>query len=95
MLNRVMVKIGTIERLKEFSKIVTSFDSDINIYYDEVNYYDAKSILAVMALDVLKPRMLEIISDDQNEIATFLNKMERFIAWLLYFAAHRVLESLP
>ena len=80
MLNRVMVKIGTIERLKEFSKIVTSFDSDINIYYDEVNYYDAKSILAVMALDVLKPRMLEIISDDQNEIATFLNKMERFIA---------------
>lgn len=78
--NKIMIKIGTIERLKDFSKVVTSFDSDVNIYYDEINYYDAKSILAVLALDMLKPRMLEIVTDDQNEIASFLNKMERFKA---------------
>ena len=78
--NRIMIKIGTIERLKDFSRVVTSFNSDVNIYYDEINYYDAKSILAVLALDMLKPRMLEILTDDQNEIAEFLNKMERFRA---------------
>lgn len=77
--NKVYIKIGTIEKLKEFSSIVTSFDSDVNIYYDDRNYYDAKSILAVLALDMMKPRMVEIVTDNQNEIARFLNAMEAFL----------------
>ena len=76
--NRAAIKIGTIDRLKEFSKVVITFDSDINIYYDEKNYYDAKSIMAVFAVDMTQERIVEIMSHDQNEIARFQNEMERF-----------------
>jgi len=74
----VLINLDTFEKIKQFAPIVTSFESDVNIYHSS-GYYDAKSIMAILALDVSKPRLVEIISDDEAEIALFIEKLKPFM----------------
>lgn len=75
----VTINIDTIETLKDFANEVLKFDSDINIYHDHGTYYDAKSIMAIFALGLDAPHYLEIISDNEEEIARFKDVMQKFI----------------
>lgn len=72
-----LIDLDSMDDIKDFANLVVTYDSDINIYR-ESNMYDAKSILAIFALDTNVPRYVEIISDDQDEIAKFKNDMKRF-----------------
>lgn len=72
-----LIDLDSMDDIKDFANLVVTYDSDINIYRGS-NMYDAKSILAIFALDTNVPRYVEIISDDQDEIARFKNDMKRF-----------------
>lgn len=72
-----LIDLDSMDNIKDFANLVVTYDSDINIYRGS-NMYDAKSILAIFALDTNVPRYVEIISDDQDEIARFKNDMKRF-----------------
>lgn len=72
-----LIDLDSMDDIKDFANLVVTYDSDINIYRGS-NMYDAKSILAIFALDANVPRYVEIISDDQDEIARFKNDMKRF-----------------
>lgn len=72
-----LIDLDSMDDIKDVANLVVTYDSDINIYRGS-NMYDAKSILAIFALDTNVPRYVEIISDDQDEIAKFKNDMKRF-----------------
>lgn len=73
----VFIRINDIDMLKVFASVVNSFESDINIYHG-AGYYDAKSIMAVLAIDTSQGRKIEIVSDDEIEIERFIKEMEAF-----------------
>lgn len=73
----ILINIDTFDKIKKLARIVTAFESDINIYHGS-SYYDAKSIMAIIALDLSKPRYIEIVSDNQEEINRFLEQMKQF-----------------
>lgn len=77
MSRETLVNLNTAKKLNEFSKIVSNFKSDINIYSGAA-YYDAKSIMALLSLDRSKPKKIEIISNDEEEIKRFHENMEVF-----------------
>lgn len=58
-----LIDLDSMDDIKDFANLVVTYDSDINIYRGS-NMYDAKSILAIFALDTNVPRYVEIISDD-------------------------------
>lgn len=73
----VLINISTWDKLKKFAQIVSSFESDINIYNGS-SYYDAKSIMAIIALDISLPRHIEIVSNNEEEIKRFIDAMKEF-----------------
>lgn len=75
----VLIKLNDWNELKEFAQTICKFESDINIYHDS-NYWDAKSIMALMALDISKSRYVEIVSNSVEEINSFKEQMEKFRA---------------
>ena len=75
--NSVLIKINDWETLKNFASVVSKIESDVNIYHGS-GYYDAKSILAIIALNMDKPRYVEIISNDESEINSFKEQMKVF-----------------
>lgn len=75
--NSVLIRLNQIKDIQKFANIVTKYESDINIYCGS-NAYDAKSIMAIFALDTSQPRYVEIISNDIEEVNTFAMQMEQF-----------------
>ena len=65
------------EDLKEFIKITTSFESNIDMIKDRY-VIDAKSLLGVMSLDFTQPTMVVIHSVNEDEIVRFYDAMKRF-----------------
>lgn len=76
--NSVLIKINDFTDIRKFANAVTKFESDINIYYNDSKYYDAKSIMAVFALDMSQPKYIEIISNNKDEILKFKESMAEF-----------------
>ena len=75
--NSVLICINTFEELKRFANIVTRFKEDINIYNGS-DFYDAKSIMAVLALSLGQNRYVEIISNDEETVNEFKILMSSF-----------------
>lgn len=63
--------------LKEFVKVTESFESDIDIVKDRY-IIDAKSIMGILSLDFSKDISVVIHSNNEDEIAKFLETMKRF-----------------
>lgn len=76
-LKTVSVKINDLGILKKFAFVVSQFESDINIIKGRIKY-DAKSIMGVLAIDTSSGVMVEILSDDEEEIKRFVEAMEEF-----------------
>lgn len=74
----MMIKINDFASIKRFADVVTQFESDVDIYHTNTKFFDAKSILAVIALDISKARWIEIVSDDNEEVNKFLEAMKEF-----------------
>ena len=75
-MNGIKIKLKY-EDLKEFIKITTSFESNIDIIKDRY-VVDAKSFLGVLSLDFTQPTMVVIHSVNEDEIVRFYDEMKRF-----------------
>ena len=75
-MNGIKIKLKY-EDLKEFIKITTSFESNIDIIKDRY-VVDAKSLLGVLSLDFTQPTMVVIHSVNEDEIVQFYGEMKRF-----------------
>ena len=74
--NGIKIKLKY-EDLKEFIKITTSFEANIDIIKDRY-VVDAKSLLGVLSLDFTQPTMVVIHSVNEDEIVRFYDVMKRF-----------------
>ena len=75
-MNGIKIKLKY-EDLKEFIKITTSFESNIDIIKDRY-VVDARSIMGIMSLDFTQPTMVVIHSVNEDEIVRFYDEMKRF-----------------
>lgn len=73
-----VILINTIERVKRFTQQVSSLDTDVDIVSGRY-IVDAKSIMGVFSLDILKPLTVIIHSEDEEEINKFNEIMEEFL----------------
>ena len=75
-MNGIKIKLKY-EDLKEFIKITTSFEANIDMIKDRY-VVDAKSLLGVLSLDFTQPTMIVIHSVNEDEIVRFYDEMKRF-----------------
>ena len=75
-MNGIKIKLKY-EDLKEFIKITTSFESNIDIIKDRY-VVDAKSLLGVLSLDFTQPTTVVIHSVNEDEIVRFYDEMKIF-----------------
>ena len=75
-MNGIKIKLKY-EDLKEFIKIATSFESNIDMIKDRY-VIDARSIMGIMSLDFTQPTMVVIYSVNEDEIVRFYDAMKRF-----------------
>ena len=75
-MNGIKIKLKY-EDLKEFIKITTSFESNIDMIQDRY-VIDARSIMGIMSLDFTQPTMVVIHSSNEDEIVKFLDAMKKF-----------------
>lgn len=74
--NGIKIKLKY-EDLKEFIKITTSFESNIDMIKDRY-VIDGKSIMGVMSLDFTQITTVIIHSSNEDEIIRFNNEMKKF-----------------
>ena len=75
-MNGIKIKLEY-ENLKEFIKITTSFESNIDMIKDRY-VIDARSIMGIMSLDFTQPTMVVIHSVNEDEIVRFYDEMKKF-----------------
>ena len=75
-MNGIKIKLKY-EDLKEFIKITTSFESNIDMIKDRY-VVDAKSLLGVLSLDFTQPTIVVIHSVNEDEIVRFYDEMKKF-----------------
>lgn len=75
-MNGIKIKLKY-EDLKEFIKITTSFESNIDMIKDRY-VIDAKSLLGVLSLDFTQITTVIIHSVNEDEIVRFYDEMKRF-----------------
>lgn len=67
----------TYDDLKEFVRITSSFESDIDIVKGRY-VIDAKSLMGILSLDFSKDISIVIHSENEDEIARFNETMKKF-----------------
>ena len=75
-MNGIKIKLKY-EDLKEFIKITTSFESNIDMIKDRY-VVDAKSLIGVLSLDFTQPTTVVIHSVNEDEIVRFYDEMKIF-----------------
>lgn len=75
--NTRVIKLNSIEKVKDFVKRVSTFECDVDIKYGRY-VIDAKSVMSIFSLDLLNPLKVSINSDDEEEIKRFNELMEEF-----------------
>ena len=75
-MNGIKIKLKY-DDLKEFIKITTSFESNIDMIKDRY-VIDARSIMGIMSLDFTQPTTVVIHSVNEDEIVRFYDAMKRF-----------------
>lgn len=78
MKTKLTIRLNDVEKAKRFVNEVSRFDSDVDIILGRY-VCDAKSILAIFSYDLSKPVIVEIHSDNNEEIRRFNEVMEEFI----------------
>ena len=76
-MQKFIVNLNSINKIKEFSKDVSTFESDIDVVSGRY-VIDAKSIMGLFSLDLSKPMPIVIHSDDDSELERFAEKMKNY-----------------
>lgn len=77
MKTRVTINLNNFVKVKKFTDVVESFESNIDVIRDRY-VIDAKSTLGIFTLDLSKPIDVEIHSNNDEEIKRFNETMEEF-----------------
>lgn len=73
----INIMLDTIEKVKTFVHLTSLFDEEITIKSHRYEM-DAKSIMAIFALNLLEPITVCLYCDNKRVIDTFIHKMEEF-----------------
>lgn len=73
----VTINLNDVSRIKKFTELVHTFDSDIDVIGDR-SFCDAKSLLGLYTISLSKPVKVRLISDDEKEVKRFNKVMEEF-----------------
>ena len=75
-MHTLTVKLDSIDRVKEFVRIITAFDNDFDLRSGRYTV-DAKSILGIFSLDLSKPIELDVYGKDNlDEVIEALKPFE-------------------
>lgn len=72
---KVSVKLGGVKEVDAFNKICARFNCDVDLQAGKY-YVDAKSIMGIFSLDLDKPLMLVVNTEDEADVK------EKFKAYL-------------
>ena len=75
-MKKANIMLKTIEDIKNFVNIVSKYDSDIDLASGRY-VVDAKSIMGIFSLDLVKPIELTVCND--SEADTILKELSPFI----------------
>lgn len=78
MINEFKIKLCTIDRVKEFCKITSAIEPDLDIIVGRY-VIDAKSIMGIFSIDLSRELTLKIKSIDTNECNEIREKLKNFI----------------
>ena len=76
-MNKMRIKLRTIDDTNDFINICSKYDCDINVY-DGSNIIDAKSAIGMFCIPQGKEIRVQAISSDENTIVAFVNEMRKF-----------------
>lgn len=74
----MLLNLNTIDKVKKFSNIVLTYESDIDAIRGRY-IIDAKSIIGLFTIDLSKPVEIKIHSQDAEELERFENDMKPFL----------------
>lgn len=74
----MLLNLNTIDKVKRFSNIVLTYESDIDAIRGRY-IIDAKSIIGLFTIDLSKPVEIKIHSQDAEELERFENDMKPFL----------------
>ena len=75
--NSCVIRLNTLEKVKNFVAQMSTFDCDIDVLYRRY-ILDAKSIMALLSVDLMQPLKVVIHSDDYEDLKKFFEIMEDF-----------------
>ena len=77
--NTCVIKLNTIDKVKDFVSRVSTFDCDVDILYRRY-ILDAKSIMALLSADLTEPLKVVIHTDDYDELKRFFDIMDSLLS---------------
>ena len=75
--NTWVIKLNSLEKVKRFVDKATTFECDVDVLYRRY-ILDAKSIMALLSVDLTEPLKVVIHTDDYDELKRFFEIMEDF-----------------
>ena len=75
--NTCVIKLNSIEKVKDFVSRVSTFNCDVDIIYGRY-VIDGTSIMGIFSLDLTNPVTAMIHTDDYDELKRFYDMMEDF-----------------
>lgn len=78
MLNQFKISLCTIDRVKDFCRITSAIEPDMDIIVGRY-IIDAKSIMRIFSVDLSRDLVLRIASDDVDECKAIRDKLKEFI----------------
>ena len=70
------ISIKTVETAKQIAYITTQYDEDIDLISGRY-VVDAKSIISIFALDLLKPITINIHTEDESKANSLFKELEQ------------------
>ena len=77
--NTCVIKLNTIEKVKDFVNQVSTFECDVDVLYRRY-ILDAKSIMALLSADLTEPLKVMIHTDDYDELKRFFDIMDSLLS---------------
>ena len=75
--NTCVIKLNSIEKVKNFVNQVSTFECDVDVIYGRY-VIDGTSIMGIFSLDLTNPVTVLIHTDDYDELKRFFDMMEDF-----------------
>ena len=75
--NTCVIKLNSLEKVKHFVDKATTFECDVDVLYRRY-ILDAKSIMALLSVDLTESLKVVIHTDDYDELKRFFEIMEDF-----------------